>query len=84
LAHSFGILIWELPEASSSLLHDYWGHCLTRDRHFINIAPLRLGEEFLLVQGLTLSNRLFRRGRDGEFLEARIIPERIEHRIEPE
>ena len=28
--------------------------------------------------------RLFRRFRGGEFLEARIIPERIEHRIEPE
>ena len=27
---------------------------------------------------------LFRRGRFCEFLEARIIPERIEHRIEPE
>jgi hypothetical protein len=26
----------------------------------------------------------FRRGRGGEFLEARVIPERIEHRIEPE
>src|SRR6266567_3740059 len=30
------------------------------------------------------SHVLFRRGRGGEFLEARIIPERIEHRIEPE
>jgi hypothetical protein len=28
--------------------------------------------------------RIFRRGRGGEFLEARIIPERIEHWIEPE
>ena len=27
---------------------------------------------------------LLRRGRGDEFLEARIIPERIEHRIEPE
>ena len=27
---------------------------------------------------------LLRRGRGGEFLEARIIPKRIEHRIEPE
>ena len=27
---------------------------------------------------------LLRRGRDDELLEARIIPERIEHRIEPE
>ena len=27
---------------------------------------------------------LLRRGRGGEFLEARIVPERIEHRIEPE
>ena len=27
---------------------------------------------------------LFRRFRGGEFLEARIIPQRIEHRIEPE
>ena len=28
--------------------------------------------------------RRFRRGRAGKFLEARIIPERIEHGIEPE
>src|SRR5437667_12286421 len=28
--------------------------------------------------------RIVRRGRGDEFLEARIIPERIEHRIEPE
>jgi hypothetical protein len=27
--------------------------------------------------------RLFRVGRRGEFLEARIVPERIEHWIEP-
>ena len=30
-----------------------------------------------------LRGRLFRRARGGEFLEARIIPERIEHGIEP-
>jgi hypothetical protein len=28
--------------------------------------------------------RWFRFGRGGEFLEARVVPERIEHRIEPE
>jgi hypothetical protein len=28
--------------------------------------------------------RRFRRGRSGEFLKVRIIPERIEHGIEPE
>jgi len=33
---------------------------------------------------IVLSVRRFRRARGGESLEARIIPKRIEHRIEPE
>jgi hypothetical protein len=42
-----------------------------------SVAPFR---RTALVEALPA----FRRGRLAEFLEARIIPERIEHRIEPE
>ena len=38
-----------------------------------------------LAQGrLCASQLLPRRGRGGEFLKTRIVPQRIEHRIEPE
>jgi hypothetical protein len=46
-----------------------------RLRHQTNIAR-RSGRSTLF--------RIFRRGRGDEFLEARIVPERIEHWIEPE
>jgi hypothetical protein len=42
-----------------------------------------LGEDIADAHRLALFVRRFRRGR-GEFLEARIIPQRIEHWIEPE
>jgi hypothetical protein len=47
----------------------------------------RLRRHYLTTRkGLRVSTlfRVFRRGGGGELLEARIIPERIEHRIEPE
>ena len=38
----------------------------------------------LFRRTVRLALRFFRRGRGDEFLEARIVPKRIEHRIEPE
>ena len=46
-----------------------------RHRHFVDVAPLQLGEEVCRSSLWFLF---------AEFLEARIIPERIEHWIEPE
>src|SRR4030095_2246856 len=43
-----------------------------------------LREELTGVRRAALFVRSFRRGRGDEFLETRIIPKRIEHRIEPE
>jgi hypothetical protein len=43
-----------------------------------------LGEEIADAGRVALFVRRFRRGRGDEFLEPRILPERIEHRIEPE
>jgi hypothetical protein len=43
-----------------------------------------LREEFAGTHLIALFVRRFRRGRGDELLEARIIPERIEHRIEAE
>ena len=56
------------------------------------MVPDRVGsEEFLYYRNMPNELAvvctmllLFRRGRGGEFLEARIISERIEHWIEPE
>jgi hypothetical protein len=51
------------------------------------IMPLRLFEEQIGVNGeraVCAPQMLLRRSRGDEFLEARIIPKRIEHRIEPE
>jgi len=39
---------------------------------------------FFINDMLSLFVRRLRRFRGGEFLEARIVPQRIEHRIEPE
>jgi hypothetical protein len=43
-----------------------------------------LGEDLAGAHRAALFVRRFRRRRVNEFLEARIIPERIKHRIEPE
>src|ERR1039457_1973879 len=51
----------------------------------IELSPITwLREEFAGAHIIALFVRWFRRGRGGEFFEARIIPERIEHWIEPE
>jgi hypothetical protein len=42
------------------------------------------GKKIAGARRVVLLVRRFRCGRGGEFLEARIVPERIEHRIEPE
>ena len=49
-----------------------------------NNFRLQLGDEIADVRRVFLFARGFRRGRGSEFLEARIISERIEHGIEPE
>ena len=49
-----------------------------------NNLRLQLGDEIADVRRVFLFARGFRRGRGSEFLEARIISERIEHGIEPE
>jgi len=40
--------------------------------------------KFLFLISESHARKLFRRWRGGEFLEAGIVPERIEHWIEPE
>ena len=49
-----------------------------------NNFRLQLGDEIADVRRVFLFARRFHRGRGSEFLEARIISERIEHGIEPE
>jgi hypothetical protein len=58
-----------IPSASA-----LWEAVTQNQRSFDKISEVAAG----------LFVRLFRRGRLGEFLETRIISERIEHRIEPE
>jgi len=41
------------------------------------------GKKIAGARRVVLFVRRFRCGRGGEFLESRIVPERIEHRIEP-
>jgi hypothetical protein len=43
-----------------------------------------LPAKFKNAAGTAASTNLFRRWFGGEFLETRIVPERIKHRIEPE
>ncbi len=51
----------------------------------VELSPTKsLGEEFAGAQLIALFVRLFRCERGEELLETRIIPKRIEHRIEPE
>jgi len=64
--------VWRYPSRSKAE-----SFCL-----FVRASQLFAGEK-LLKTGI-FTAKLFRYGRGGEFLEARIVPERIEHRIEPE
>ena len=50
----------------------------------VKLHDWRLDEKIAGARRVVLLVRRFRCGRGGEFLEARIVPERIEHRIEPE
>lgn len=53
------------------------------DGPHVELSPTTsLGEEIARVHRAALSVRRFRRGRGDEFLEARILSERIEHGIE--
>jgi hypothetical protein len=52
------------------------------DKSLENNLQLQLGEKNADLR-VVLFVRRFRRFRGGEFLEARIIPKRIEHWIEP-
>jgi len=49
-----------------------------------NNLRLQFGDEIADGRRVSLFARRFRRGRGDEFLEARIVPERIEYGIEPE
>jgi hypothetical protein len=70
---------------SGSLLLSSWSRYGQNDIRFQRSA--RMNSPIQNIAGarrVVLLVRRFRCGRGGEFLEARIVPERIEHRIEPE